>query len=161
LDDNCCPTTDGTFLACCDHYEPTQCKPHSLGLRRPSLTTIKEKWVFQSPQDKTLLLEQWPNGNLAIRDGNTVIWQTNQYNETGLWYTELQGNGNLATLPGVLGSPTGPPIWESGVPESAIVLDSPIFLGLDCTRRYVAVYKGTSDNPGERIWKIPSYNTSL
>jgi hypothetical protein len=51
----------------------------------------------------------------------------------------------------VKGDRRGPPIWESGMPGPASWSDSPIFLGLDCTRRYLGVYKGTSENPGEQI----------
>jgi hypothetical protein len=158
LSGDCCPTSDGKFLACCDHYDFNECKPYSLSLRQRDLPSIKEGEVFHSPEDDTVQLEQWDNGNLVIRDGASIIWESNQQNVTGQWYTKLQENGNLVTYPGVKDVWRGTPIWESGVPESASWSKSPMFLGLDCTRRYLGVYKGTSDNPGERIWKIATYN---
>ena len=127
-------------------------------LRQRELPLIKEGSVFHSPKDDALQLEQWHDGNLVIRDGDTVIWGTNVHNVTGEWYTKLQGNGNLITYPGVKDKWRGTPIWESGVPRSASWSDSPMFLGLDCTRTYVGVYKGTAEDPGERIWMLPTYN---
>lgn len=58
-DGDCCPTTHGKFLACCDHYDPKECKPYSLSLHQHDLPFIKEGWVCHCPEDDTLQLEQW------------------------------------------------------------------------------------------------------
>jgi len=128
------------------------CKPYFLGLK--SWNFIREGWVFRSPDDDTLLLEQWNTGNLAIRDGVAIIWESEQHNVTGSWYTKLQSNGNLETFPGTPDAPTGPSTWES---DTYTNWNTNFFLGLDCQRQYVAIYGGTPDYPGSIIWQSPTY----
>lgn len=131
----------------------TSCRPYFLGLRR--MESIREDWVFRSPDDDTLLLEQWNTGNLAIRDGNTIIWESQTYNAPGTWFTKLQDDGNLVTCPGLPEAPTGPTIWKS---DSFSPLGD-FFLGLDCMRYNVAIYGGTPEYPdGSIIWQSPTYN---
>jgi hypothetical protein len=71
--------------------------PTSVNPTRFHSINVKEGWVFHSPEDDTLQLEQWVNSNPTICDGASIIWETNQHNDTGYWYTELQGNGNLVS----------------------------------------------------------------
>lgn len=126
-------------------------RAYYLGLRQHKV--IREGWIFHSPDDDSLQLEQWSNGNLCVRHDGRKIWESQEYKWKGEWYTKLRADGNIVTYPGTPDDTTGSRIWESHSWTS----NDRFFLGLDCERKYVAVFGGTRENPGEIIWKSPTY----
>lgn len=128
---------------------PAVCAPIYLGLK--SGEVIQGGKAIQSPDDENILLKQWTNGNLIIKKGSKIIWESGKSEGYGLfWVTKLQGDGNLVTWK----TTTGDWIWKSNSGSE----NSDYFLGLDCQHKYVAIYRGTPSNPdGTIVWKSPTY----
>lgn len=131
---------------------PSSCEPYYLGLKDNEY--IRDGSVFRSPNDNSILLEQWNNGNLAIRDGSNVIWESGQYKETADYWTKLQGDANLITWRGNPPNQKDSRIWKSNSPTAS----ADYWLGLDCRKEKVAIYRGTPDNyDGSTVWESPTY----
>jgi len=60
----------------------------------------------------------------------------------------LQGDGNLITWEGTPKNRNSL-VWKSNSPSAT---STPYFLGLDCDRENIGIYRGSPDNPGSTIW---------
>lgn len=134
---------------------PTSPSVCSLFLGLLDNEVIQDNQSITSPDDSNLKLEQCRNGNLAIRDGGNVIWESRQNKNPGDHWTKLQGDGNLVTRPGRPDdNPRQGRIWKSNSPSPS----TDYFLGLDCSRQKVAIYRGRPDNhDGTTIWEENTY----
>jgi hypothetical protein len=174
---------------------------HDLAFRDKSV--IKSGEYFQSPDDLSLHVVQRDNGNLVVKDGDTVLWESGESESQGDFWSQLQDDGYLVTYKGKLNNkdeliwmssssgrstskpywvwkPDGkgdseksPPVWKpeddnNSTSEQLPVWKSsteehssmPYFLGLDCDRRYVAIYEGSPKTPGDWIWRQRTIETS-
>jgi hypothetical protein len=101
--------------------------------------------------NSNLKLEHWINGNLAVRDNGRVIWESYRNNPQGNYWTQLQGDGNMITRPGHPDDiPKEMSIWKS---RSTSQSNIDYFFGLDCSKRYVAIYRGKPDRPDGEVWR--------
>lgn len=127
---------------------------YDLGLREK--TIIPSGYVYQSPDRSDIFLEQMVNGNLVVREGDTVIWETKASKENVNTFTRLQAVGNMVTYQGNLEKFSR--LWHTGVASRD---PTTFFFGLACDGSHVGIYEGTPDDPGKLIWREPTIPGSI
>jgi len=94
------------------------------------------------------ILQQESDGNLVVKQGGVIIWESNVNEGFGDYFSKLQGDGNLVTYKGK--PPNGDSIvWRS---KRAGPTTFDYFLGLDCDKQAVSVYENIPTDPGRIIW---------
>ena len=130
--------------------EPTgSCQPG--GLNFASKQVIREGQSLQN-KDLNVYFEQEKNGNLLVRRGENLLWQSGVFRSNGEYFTILQGDGHLITYKGTP-SKRGDSVWKSHTPGDKMSY----FLGIDCGRDSVSIYQGTLSSPGNRIWTSDTF----
>lgn len=114
-----------------------------------SRSNIESGDRLKSPDNADISLEQHNNGNLVVKDGDNVLWESGVSGSIGDYFTRLQGDGNMLTHKGRVGDSKGR-VWKTASQASG---STPYFLGVDCDLSYIGIYKGTPDAPGEWIWR--------
>ena len=74
------------------------------------------------------------------------------------WIWKPDANGDSENTPPVWRADgDSPPVWTSSTKQRS---SKPYFMGLDCDRRYVAIYEGSPENPGDWIWRERALDVS-
>ena len=133
---------------------------------------------IRSPDDSDLYLEQRNDGNLRVTDGGRILWDSGEPNSDGDYWvwrvicrfiaalttasfltlkalprimfiqTQLQGDGNLITWRGKPKNRESR-LWKSNSSSGT----GQYFLGLDCDKRYIGIYRGTPSSTGSTVWR--------
>ena len=133
-----------------------QCHPGRL-LYKDSITESDDDPFYNDEFDAHLIQEN--NGNLVVRVGDDVVWESGVNEMVGSYFTKLQGNGNLVTYFNDTKAGDKVVVWKSGI-AGLPTLD--YFLGLDChDNKTVSIYEYVPTDPGRIIWTSGVMPTTL
>ena len=109
---------------------------------------------FASPDHRNVVLEQLYNGNLVVRDGDNIVWQSGVNEPLGNYYTTIQSDGNMITFRGEIGDKRdrNDIVWTSGSGNAVGARSGNYFLGMACDGSYVGLYKGRPNDIQEMYW---------
>lgn len=141
-------------------YEPIQAAPPTTIPLAPWETCHPGRLLFENNitesgdpfynKDFDAQLIQQDNGNLVVRVGDDVVWESGVNEKVGSYFTKLQGNGNLVTYYNDTEIGGNKAVWSS---RKKGVSSLDYFLGLDChDNKTVSVYEYVPTDPGRVIW---------
>jgi hypothetical protein len=139
------------FRPCNSQRQLEQCVI-DLGLEQQSI--ILGGQTVSSRDNPIVFLEQHRNGNLVVKRGRAIVWKSGitDISSTQTCFTRLQNDGHMLTFANSSAS-NHHAVWKT---NSHGPTSSNYFLGMDCNFQQVGIYQGSSDNPGDSIWREPT-----